>query len=130
MKAFQMKCAEPDRFKDIFLVMGTFHAILNFLAVIDTRFKEIGLCDIVVQSTIVTKGSANTKFGGSHANNRDIRTYKILYEAFYQILMDDFELGYPTECNKVQDAISTEEEKLVQGCINMLSSKDVHNYCM
>ena len=68
--------------------------------------------------------------GGSRAYNRAIRTHKILYEAFYRILMDDFELGYPTECNKVREVVSTEEDKLVQGCITILSSKDFHNYCM
>ena len=129
-KAFQIKCAEPDWFKDVFLTMGTFHIILNFLAVIAMRFKDAGLCDIVVQSTIVTKGSGNTTFGGSRAYNRAIRTYKILYKALYQILIDDFKLDYPTECNKVQEAVSTEEDKLVQGCINTLSSKYFHNYCM
>ena len=43
--------------------------------------------------------------------------------------MDDFELGYPTECNKVWESVLTEEDELVQGCITMLSSKDFHNYC-
>ena len=43
--------------------------------------------------------------------------------------MDDFELGYPTECNKVWESVLTEEDELVQGCITMLFSKDFHNYC-
>ena len=110
-------------------MMDTFHVILTFLAVIATRFKDAGLRDIVVQTTVVAEGSVNTMFGGSRAYNRAIRTYKILYEAFYGILMDDFELGYPTECYKVREAVSTEEDGLVQGCITMLSNKDFHNYC-
>ena len=109
--------------------MDTFHVILTFLPVIATRFKDAGLRDIVLQSTVVAEGSVNTMFGGPCAYNRAIRTYKILYEAFYGILMDDFELGYPTECYKVREAVSTEEDGLVQGCITMLSNKDFHNYC-
>ena len=80
-KAFQIKCAEPDRF-NVFLMMYTFHVILSFLAVIATRFKDAGLHDVVVQSTIAAEGSISTVFGGSRAYNRAIRTYKILYEAF------------------------------------------------
>ena len=127
-KAFQIKCAEPDRFRDVFLMMNTFHVILTFLAVIATSFKDAGLRYIVVQSTIVEEGSIDTMLGGSRAYNRPIRTYKILYEAFHRILLDDFELGYSTECNKVREAVSTDGDELVQGCITMLSSKEFHNY--
>ena len=111
-------------------MMDTFHVILTFLAVIATRFKDAGLRYIVVPSTIVAEGSVDTMVGSSRAYNKAIRTYKILYEAFYRILMDDFELGYSTECNKVREVVSTEEDKLAQGCITILSSKDFHNYCM
>ena len=36
VKTFQIKCPEPDRFKDVFLMMVTFHVILTFLVVIVT----------------------------------------------------------------------------------------------
>ena len=101
-KAFQTKYAEPDRFKDVFLMIGTFHVILTFLAVIAIRFRDAGLRDIVVQITIAAERSVDTIFGGSRAYNRTIRIYKIFYEAFYQILMNDFELGYPTEAKKIE----------------------------
>ena len=84
----------------------------------------------MVQSTIVAEGSVGTTFSGSRTYNRAIRTYKILYEAFHRIFMDDFEFGYPTECSKVREIGSTGEDELVQGCITMLSSKDFHNSCM
>ena len=81
-KTFQIKCAEPDRFNNFFLMMDTFHVIFSFLAVIATRFKDAGVRDVVVQSIIVAGGSINTMFGGSRSYKRAIRTYKTLYEAF------------------------------------------------
>lgn len=49
-KAFQIKCKEPDKFSDVFLVMGAFHIILIFFAVTAARSNDAGLRDIVVQS--------------------------------------------------------------------------------
>ena len=63
-------------------MIGTFHIILTFLAVISSRFKDAGLRDILIQSSVVTEGSLDTMFTGPRAYKRAIRTYKILYEAF------------------------------------------------
>ena len=51
-KVHQIKYKEPAKFKDIFLMMGTFHIILTFLAVFATRFKDTSLWDIAIQSNI------------------------------------------------------------------------------
>ena len=68
-KAFQIKCKEPSKFRDIFLMMGTFHVILTFLTVIAARFKDVGLRDIVAQSLIVAEGSVDIMFSGSRCYN-------------------------------------------------------------
>ena len=81
-KAFQIKCKEPNKFHDIFLMMGTFHVIPTFLAVIAARLKDAGIGNIAVQSLIVAEGSVDTMFSGSRCYNRAVRVYKILYEAF------------------------------------------------
>ena len=60
-KAFQIKCKEPSKFHDIFLMMGTFHVIPTFLAVIAARLKDAGIGDIAVQSLIVAEGSVDTR---------------------------------------------------------------------
>ena len=49
-KVHQIKCKEPEKFKAMFIMMGTFHIILTFLAVIASRFKDAGLRDILIQS--------------------------------------------------------------------------------
>ena len=40
-------------------MMGTFHVTLTFLVVIATRFKDAGLRDILVLSTVI-EGSVDT----------------------------------------------------------------------
>ena len=110
-------------------MMGTFHVILTFLAVIAARFKDAALRDIVVQSLVVAEGSVDTMFFGSRSYNRAIRVYKILYEAFSRILLYDFEIVYISECNDIQKYflnISDDEEY----DFNMLlSSIELRNYC-
>ena len=97
-KAYQIKCKEHEKFQDLFLMMGTFHIILTFLAVISSRFKDASLRDILIQSSVVAEGSVDTMFTGSRAYKRAIRTtYKILYEAFSRILLDD--LNWRTQQN-------------------------------
>ena len=90
-KVHQIKCKEPANFKDMFLMIGTFHTILTFLAVIATQFKDAGLQDIVIQSNIIAEGSMDTMFSGARAYKRAIRVYKIIYKAFSRILLKDFE---------------------------------------
>ena len=67
-KAYQIKCKEPIKFQDVFLMMGTFHIILTFLAVIAARFKDAGLRDVVIQSIVVAEGSVDTMFTGTPTN--------------------------------------------------------------
>ena len=66
-KAYQIKCKEQEKFQDLFLMMGTFHIILTFLAVISSRFKDAGLHHILIQSSVVAEGSVDTMFTGSRA---------------------------------------------------------------
>ena len=42
-KAYQIKCNDPAKFQDAFLMMGTFHIILTFMAVSAARFKDAEL---------------------------------------------------------------------------------------
>ena len=59
-QAYQIKCKKYDKFKDFFLVIGTFQIIHTLLAVIASRFKDAGLGDVLVQSNIVVEGSVDT----------------------------------------------------------------------
>ena len=107
--------------------MGTFHIILTFLAVISTRFKDAGLRDIIIQSMIVAEGSTDTMFSGSRAYNRAIRVYKILYESFSRILLDDFELVHTEECNKLQPYLESADDN--DSLRELHSSEELQDYC-
>lgn len=48
-KVHQIKCKEPAKFKDTFLMICTFHIILTFLEVIATQFKGTVLQDVVIK---------------------------------------------------------------------------------
>ena len=104
-KAYQIKCKEPTKFKDIFLMMGTFHIILAFLAIITARFKDAGLSDVVIQSMVVAEGSVDTRFTGTRAYKRAVRVYKILYETFSRILLEKFERAYPAKSEAMQNLL-------------------------
>ena len=66
-KTYQINCKEQEKFQDLFWMMETFHIILTFLAVISSRFKDAGLRDILIQSSVVAEGSVDTIFTGSRA---------------------------------------------------------------
>ena len=70
-KVNEIKCKYPIKFKEMFLMMGTFHIIITFLAVIASRFKDAGLRDISIQSI------------------------KIIYEAISRLLLKEFEAAHP-----------------------------------
>ena len=128
-KAFQIKCKEPEKFQVVFLMMGTFHVILTFLAVTAARFRDAGLHDVAVQSLIVAEGSVDTMFSGSHFYNRAVRVYKILYEAFLKILLDDFEIVYISDCNDMQRYLRSVNDDDESDFVRLIASKELRDYC-
>ena len=126
-KAYQINYKEQEKFQVLLLMMETFHIILTFLAVISSRFKDAGLRDILIQSSVVAEGSLHTTFTGSRAYKRSIRPYKILYEAFSWILLDDFELAHTTECSEVHHVIDGVDESYDFN--ELLESKELQEFC-
>ena len=106
--------------------MGTFHIILTFLAVISSCLKDAGLQDILIHSSIIAEGSVDTMFTGSWAFERAIHTYKILYEAFSWILLDDFELAHTAECSEVHHVIDGVDESYDFN--ELLESKELQEF--
>ena len=134
-KTYQIKCKGQEKFQDLFLMMGTFQIILTFLAVISSRFKDICLRDILIQSSVVAEVSVEAMLTGSRAYKRAIRTCKIMYEAFSRILLDDFELAHTTECSEVHCVIDgvnksydfnelIESKELQEFCTSLITYKD------
>ena len=80
-KAIVIKLKEPNKFKALFLMMGTFHILQIFLGTIGLRF---------IQSETIAEHSIDSVLRGKQYN-RATRCYKLLWEAFWRILMDHFE---------------------------------------
>ena len=79
--------------------MGEFHTCMAFLATIGKRFRDGGLQDILIDSNLVAEGSLNGVFSGHHYN-RSVRVMKVLYEAFYRLLVDALLSSLTPEKNK------------------------------
>lgn len=107
-------------------MMGTFHTIMTFLAVVAARFKDAGLRDIVVQSGLVAEVSLNTMFTRSRAYKRAARVYKILYEAFSRMLFEKFEENYPETSTRMQNYLETMDKPTDFN--NFVSSKELQDY--
>ena len=58
-KAMEIKRKEPKKFQDFFIMLGTFHTIIMFMAVINKRFKDAGLRGLVIQSGLQAEGSVD-----------------------------------------------------------------------
>ena len=66
-------------------------------------------------------------FTGLQAYKRAICTYKILYEAFSRILLDDFELAQTTECSEVYRVIDGKDKSYDFN--ELLESKELQEFC-
>ena len=66
-------------------------------------------------------------FTGLQAYKRAICTYKILYEAFSRILLDDFELVHTIECDEVHRVIDGVDKSYDLN--EHLESKELQEFC-
>ena len=126
-KVYEIKCKYPIKFKEMFLIMGTFHIILTFLAVTASSFKDPGLRDILIQSNIVAEGSVDTMFSGLRAYKRAIRVYKIIYEAISRLLLKEFEAAHPDSTAAMQKYLESVTEESDFNII--ISSEELSKYC-
>ena len=67
---------KQKEFKSIVLRMGSFHITCVFLSVMGKCFKDGGLRDLLLESTLVGSGSLNGVLEGKHYN-RALRTHKV-----------------------------------------------------
>ena len=75
-KALEVVWKQKEKFNSIVLRMGSFHITCVFLSVMGKRFKDGGLRDLLLESTLVGSGSLNGVLEGKHYN-RALRTHKV-----------------------------------------------------
>ena len=69
--------------------LGEFHTIMSFLGILGKRFGPAGLSDIWIESDVVAAGSINAALQGKHYN-RAVRGHKIVFEALFRHLLQDY----------------------------------------
>ena len=75
-KALEVVWKQKEEFKSIVVRMGSFHITCVFLSVMGKRFRDGGLRDPLLESTLVGSGSLNGVLEGKHYN-RALRTHKV-----------------------------------------------------
>ena len=68
-------------------MMGMFHMLTMFMSILNKRFADTGLRDILIQRGVIAEGSADRALCGK-MYNRGVRTYKLMYEAVTRKLFD------------------------------------------
>ena len=89
-KAAEIKWREPEKFANCVLMMGIFHLLMTYMSILSKRFSDAGLCDTLLQSSVVAEGSIHRALSGKHYN-RGIRLYKLFYEALVRLILIDIE---------------------------------------
>lgn len=83
-KAQQIQWRNKTFLDRIIIRLGGFYIILAMLACIGKRFRDAGLENIMIESSIVAHGSINGVMNGHHYN-RSIRAHKCVMEAMQRI---------------------------------------------
>ena len=92
VKAKEIQLKEPEKFRNLFLLVGIFHILLMFLGAIGVRFKDAGMKDVYIQSEIIAEGSIDfdSVLRGKQYN-RAIRAHKIFMETLWCLILERFE---------------------------------------
>ena len=70
--------------------MGAFHSICYFLVTIGKRFKDTGLRDIAVESSVIAEGLIEEAVLEGRQYNRAVRFLKIIYKALQRLIWKGF----------------------------------------
>lgn len=99
----------PNQYKDCILMLGMFHMLMMYLGIIGKRFKDAGLCNVLIQSQILAEGSVDKALAGN-MYNRSVRICKLVYEALYRLLISRMVTSYENDQEKHQIIALTQEE--------------------
>ena len=83
-KGQEIVLQKNKEFENAILRMGSFHVITTFLAILEKRYADAGLADILIESGVVAYGSMNGVLEGRHYNIA-IRAYEIVLEALIRL---------------------------------------------
>ena len=59
-KACQIKWREPEKFRICVFMMGMFHLIMTYMAILNKSFSGAGLKDALIESGVIAEGSVDS----------------------------------------------------------------------
>ena len=83
-KAKEIQWRYPNEFKDLTIRIGGFHIALNFLSVIGKQFKESGIEELLIESSLYGNATAAAPLTGKSCN-RGVRAHKLIMEALLRL---------------------------------------------
>ena len=86
-KVMEIKWKNSERYSFCLVMLGIFHAIMMFSGVMGMRFADFGLKDYLIQSGIVAESSIDKSLCEKQ-HNRSVRSVKLVYKAFWRILLE------------------------------------------
>ena len=97
-----------EKMRTIIVGIGAFHRICNFLVKIGKIFKDTGLRDIAVDSTVIAEGLIEAVLEGRQ-DNRTVKLHKIIYKALRRLIWKGFyswiEIKHSEDSQKLQKPI-------------------------
>ena len=88
--------------------MGRFHIAFNFLAIIDKKFLNSGLEDLLIESGVYAAGTTSALIKGK-SYNRGVRAHKLCMEAFFRLMWPEFVRWYNTSYREQSRHLNDEE---------------------
>ena len=70
--------------------MGMFHMLMMYMHILSKRFSDTGVCDVLIQSSVIAEGSIDKALCGE-MYNRGVRMYKLMYEATRRKLFESLQ---------------------------------------
>ena len=86
-KAMEIKWKNSERYSFCLVMLGIFHTVMMFSGVMGMRFADFGLKDLLIQSGIVAESSIDKSLCEKQ-HNRSVRSVKLVYKAFWRILLE------------------------------------------
>ena len=93
LKAIRRNRKEKQKFGNIVLMMGMFHMLMMYMYILSKTFLDAGIRDILIQSGRITEGSVD-KALCHKMYNRDVKPYKMVYEAIVRKILEKIGLNY------------------------------------
>ena len=83
-----LKSENPELFKDIIPVIGTFHQQMSYIYTVYKRFQGSGIEDVLVSAGVLAAGSAEKALKGKHFR-KAVRSILLWREALFHLRLKD-----------------------------------------